>query len=140
MTSEMFKIILWKNWIIQKRKWKSGIFEIIFPVLIVIFFTWEKSNMKFGTDDKVGILSVEKTNIYDPSVCFMYEVSKTVVISPKSPWIENFVREALKDVSNLQIVSYSDSKSLNTFLESNRSSIEKIYGIEFDDQMSVSDI
>lgn len=43
MSFEKFKILMWKNWIIVKRNWKAALFEILFPILLILFMAWTKS-------------------------------------------------------------------------------------------------
>jgi hypothetical protein len=132
----MFKILLWKNWIIQKRNWKSGLFEIILPILIVAFFTYGKSQLPIDDSGAEGKIQEFSVHIHHPSFC-LGNVN-TFAISPKNIWIEEFVKIALKDVPGLKVVSFSNSKELNNFFESNKTTSAVVYGIEFDDKLSVS--
>lgn len=49
MSVEKFKILMWKNWIIVKRNYKSAIFEIVLPIIFVVIFNWTRN--QFLTDE-----------------------------------------------------------------------------------------
>lgn len=43
MSFEKFRILFWKNWTLQRRKPISGLFQIAFPIVIVVLATWGRS-------------------------------------------------------------------------------------------------
>lgn len=43
MSIAKLRILLWKNWILQRRRPISGILQIAFPILIVVVIAWGKS-------------------------------------------------------------------------------------------------
>lgn len=47
MSFDKFKIILWKNWCVQKRNPKVAMFEILFPVILIVLMMWARSLFNF---------------------------------------------------------------------------------------------
>ncbi|CAG9800232.1 unnamed protein product [Chironomus riparius] len=46
MSFAKLRILLWKNWILQKRRPISGIFQIVFPIIIVVITAWMKNSIQ----------------------------------------------------------------------------------------------
>lgn len=136
MSLEKYRILLWKNWTIQKRHYKSGIFEVILPVIFIFFFSWIKST--YGPDVESGIYS--SVYRFDPlDSCYLTNGLLTkVVYSPTSPWIDEFLRNAIDApslIETLEFESFEDSHRLDEFLNTEKPGT--IIGIEFDDSLKV---
>lgn len=134
MLFEKYRILLWKNWTIQKRHYKSGIFEVIFPVIFVIFFTWNKSQI--GRDEASSVQYFE-SQIEDRVYCSSRELVSNIHYSPRSPWIANFLRSALDMTENAMIFDYENAQLLDRFLMNASSQNETSFGFEFDDSLLV---
>lgn len=138
---DKFKILIWKNWTIQKRNWKGGLFEILLPFLLVLAFTYSKKSFfeKMGKDE--GTLQFTKDKVPNPSKCPLnnFASSNRVLYSPTSPWLTSMVNTSLKDVKGLEIQSFPNRSLLNDFLDKNKdSAIKPLFAIEFEDDLSVS--
>jgi hypothetical protein len=144
MTSsfEKFKILIWKNWTIQKRNWKSGVFEILLPFLIVLAFTYVKKNIDIGDNKQQGELVFTSEPIETPANCqrdYLDYFKNGVHISPSIPWLTDTVTATLKDITGLSIKTYQNGAALNAFLDNNDNSTTKpLIGIQFDDDLPVS--
>lgn len=131
MSFEKYRILVWKNWTIQKRHYISGIFEVILPVLIVIVFTWIKSTFR---QDASSIYT--STYPLEPfSSCYTYDerLSK-ISYSPKSAFLEEFFASAFSDTL-LEFESFDNAQALDEFLCTEQP--RNVLGIEFDDSLKV---
>lgn len=141
MSFEKFRILLWKNWTIKKRHYKSGIFELIFPVLLIIVFTWVKKQYTAGTDDEPSRVASYEDPIVPSNSCIIFNSNAVkIAMSPVSPWLEEFVQSVFSGVegeAESEVVSFINSKALDDFLVSNLQK-EPVYGIEFEDSLSVT--
>ena len=139
MSFEKFRILLWKNWIIQKRHWKKGLFELIFPVLLVILFTWIKREYtKDFRENKLDFYPKQVGNISD---CYINgrKVTK-IAFSPGSPWVYELIKSAFGGNGDIQFEGFASAADLDHFLtpESGRTTDESLLGIEFDDSLIVN--
>jgi hypothetical protein len=50
MTFDKFRVLVWKNWTLQKRKPISGCFQILFPIIIVVLATWARNTFGNALD------------------------------------------------------------------------------------------
>ena len=139
MSFEKFRILLWKNWIIQKRHWKRGLFELIFPVLLVILFTWIKK--EYTKDFQETVLDFYPKKVEDASDCFINgRTVNKIAFSPASIWVNELVSSAFGGNVGIQLEAFESSAALNKFLtpESGRTTNESLFGIEFDDSLAVN--
>lgn len=137
MSFEKFRILLWKNWTIQKRHWKSGIFEVIFPVLLIVLFTWVRhESIKFETDNKSTVVSSD----YDLSYpCMINGRNATnIYYSPTSEWLDLFVQRTFNIDGRIEIESFATSQELDEYLNQNRTTEDLMFGLEFQDSLLVS--
>lgn len=139
MSFEKFRILLWKNWTIQKRHWKSGIFEVIFPVLLIVLFTWVRHEaIKDDSTTESTVVSFDQTD-YELSLCTLSGQNITnIYYSPTSEWLEFLVRKTFSSDDIIKIESFPNSRELDQFLDKNRTTNEPIFGIEFEDALQVS--
>lgn len=139
MSFEKFRILIWKNWTIKKRHFKSGIFELIFPVLLVILFTWVKKQYTYGSSDLSYISAYEQPLQPTNSCRIMNSYPTKIVMSPASPWLEQFVQSVLNGEERekrLEFVAYDNAEALDFFLV-NKLPEESVYGIGFEDSLVV---
>lgn len=136
MWFEKYRILLWKNWIIQKRHYKSGIFELVFPVAFVIFFTWNKS--QFGKDEASSVTHYEY-EYQDWRNCLISSGSiATVYYSPQSPWIDGFLGTLFNSRGDIEIHGFDNADALDRMLANSGLTNEEEYiGIEFEDSLRV---
>lgn len=134
MSFDKYRILLWKNWTVQKRHWKSGLFEIIFPLLLIILIIWMKSQFFKSFD---GMPSRIESTEFSPYSCYLItgEPNK-IVYSPASPWIDDFVQNSLNKFDNLTVESFANSQELDKYFDGTPS--EQTFGVEFDDSLAVS--
>lgn len=138
MSFEKFRILLWKNWTIQKRHWKSGLFELIFPVLLVIVFTWIKK--EYTKDFDESSIETSPQQLLPSTGCELHiRAFDKIVFSPKGPWVEAFMESIYGGREKLELESFENSAELGSFLtpEAGRNRQESLFGIEFDDSMAV---
>lgn len=86
MSFEKFKILVWKNWMIQKRNWKSGLVEIIIPIALIILVTWVQSLINSDVADILQDLLTTFAKIWLPLVivfCMFFTVNSTIKVSVK---------------------------------------------------------
>lgn len=143
MTSsfEKFKILIWKNWTIQKRHWKGGIFEILLPFLIVLIFTYVKKNIDFDTTEGELYVYPIPTDFSAnrDDECPSSYFANGAHMSPNSSYLTDMVRESLKDIGGLQFHTYRNAAALNEFLGQEFDERKKpLLAIEFDDNIPVS--
>ncbi|XP_037030388.1 phospholipid-transporting ATPase ABCA1-like [Bradysia coprophila] len=130
MSLEKFWILMWKNCIIQRRRYILGILEAISPVLIVIIITLiigsNQSNSRPSYDDE-----------WQPSYNHTASIADFTVISysPNSPWIEEFLTNTF-NITNATFQSFDSAQALKEFLYSEL--LTNILGMEFDDSLKGS--
>lgn len=133
MSLEKFKLLCWKNFTLQKRHPIAALFEILFPILIVVIFSFARSNLN-PTE-----YSEKKFNSFDP---LNYNFCQTTTqqtffkigISPRgNPLIQKLINSSVGR-SGWSIDYFDNATELNSFLirESNTA------GIEFSDELAVS--
>lgn len=123
--------------IIQKRHWKRGLFELIFPVLLVILFTWIKKEFTQGYE-------ASKIDTYESSVFRSRSCVTKIGYSPASPWIDSFLKSIYigEDVY-VELESFANAAELDRFLNPERgpwTSRDRVMGIEFDDSLTVRSV
>lgn len=131
MSFEKYRVLVWKNWAIQKRHYISGIFEVILPVLIVIVFTWIKSNF---SEDESRIYTWNYQ--FQPlSSCYINDqpLSK-ICYSPKSAWIEDFLTSTFNETLS-ELESFDNAQAFDEFLLDEQP--RNVLGIVFDDSLKV---
>jgi ATP-binding cassette, subfamily A (ABC1), member 3 len=136
MSFGKFRILLWKNWIIQKRHWKRELFEIVFPVLLVILFTWIKS--EYTKNYQESKIDSSSTILHPSSDC--NSDTTEIVFSPASPWVEQFLGSVYKEsAQTIQLKKFENSAEMDKYLNSEDvlNSRKSLFGIEFDDLLAV---
>lgn len=43
MSFDKFRVLTWKNWTLQKRRPIAGALQILFPILVIVIFTWARN-------------------------------------------------------------------------------------------------
>lgn len=135
MSLEKFRILLWKNWTVQKRHYKSGVFEVLFPVILIVIFSFIM--FELGKDDDPSSLYIYENSFDNWSSCPVnIRRTEKVFYSPSSPWIDGFLNSEFNGEDEITIEAFENSQSLEDFL--NNSPPQGVFGIEFDDSLLVS--
>lgn len=134
MTLEKFKLLCWKNFTLQKRHWIAGLFEILFPILLVVIFTFGRSQSSTTEHKKHNYKSFQPK---DYKYCYSVgnDFIKRIGVSPSDNLaIRALVESSVGERSKIPIEFYDNSTELNDFLihENNTA------GIEFEDDLAVS--
>lgn len=131
MSFEKYRVLVWKNWTIQKRHYITGTIEVILPVVIVIIFSWIKSTFVY---DESSLYTYE--NEFRPiRSCYGIDdyVSK-IYYSPNGAWIDGLMSSAFND-SLLELESFDNANALDEYLSAAQP--RNVYGIQFDDSLKV---
>lgn len=122
---------MWKNWTIQKRRYISGLFEVILPAIFVIIFTWARS---LYNQDESSIYS-SNFELAPVSSCYTFDQPLgKIAYSPNSAWIDEFLKIAFAEAS-LEFESFDSARSLDDYLQIQQP--RNVVGIEFDDSLIV---
>ncbi|XP_055599073.1 phospholipid-transporting ATPase ABCA3-like isoform X2 [Uranotaenia lowii] len=128
-----FLLLLWKNWIIQKRHYVQTAFEILIPalsctVLILLrglvdpeFFP-ESTIWRPLETDTVSHLFPDVNPTIDPPINFM------IAYSPQCPLVDRLVANAALQIQEpLELQPFPNAQALENFLRNNNT----LVGIEF---------
>uniref|UniRef100_A0A182J4R4 ABC transporter domain-containing protein n=1 Tax=Anopheles atroparvus TaxID=41427 RepID=A0A182J4R4_ANOAO len=132
-----FVLLLWKNWIIQKRHYIQTLFEILIPVLccamliIVRGLVDPEQVLEPTIFERLSIGAVNLEAVFPP-------VTSTVAYSPQNAVLEQFLTEAIDQEINsfreIRLVSAENAREMESLLmQSNY-----IGGIEFPDSYANS--
>lgn len=133
MTLEKFKLLCWKNFQLQKRHPIAGFFEVIFPIVIVLIFTFARGNVTSNTFPE---LNFEKFQPSDYSSCYLMSQQRIarVGISPSNnPALEELIKSSIGQSFTTEY--FENATALSFFLDREN---DTVAGIEFDDNISVS--
>lgn len=131
MTLEKFRLLCWKNFTLQKRHPIAGLCEIIFPIIIVLIFTFARSNLNPIPNPQITFAHFEPN---DYESCRMHEGVERVGISPSN----NLALEELVKSSvglSLKVEFFKNAAELDSFLSIQN---DTVVGIQFDDNIAVS--
>ncbi|XP_055535484.1 phospholipid-transporting ATPase ABCA3-like [Wyeomyia smithii] len=131
---DKFLLLLWKNWIIQKRHYIQTIFEILIPVLCcsILLITRGLVDPKF----------IESPTVFEPGTIDRFysmhnegSYKYVVAYSPENPLLERIVAEAMVSIShysgNFTYQGYPNARSM----EAAQMSGNFFAGVEFDDSL-----
>lgn len=134
MSLEKFWLLCWKNFTLQKRHPIAAIFEILFPVLIVLIFVYARDNLDSETHQELLFTRFQPTG-YTNCRTDTGEQYDTIGISPGSnKAIVDLVKSSVGR-SGIRIELFSTAKDLHDFLNRDNTTVA---GIEFDDNLGVS--
>ncbi|XP_065074348.1 phospholipid-transporting ATPase ABCA3-like [Ochlerotatus camptorhynchus] len=132
---EKFLLLLWKNWIIQKRHYVQTIFEILIPalscaVLILIRGLVDPKVFSEPTvwnalpTDTIGHMLPEANPTIDPPISYM------LAYSPQGALVDRLVASAALQIREpLDIQAFQNALQMENFLRNNNT----LVGIEFPD-------
>lgn len=135
MTIEKFKLLCWKNFTLQKRHPIAGLFEIIFPILIVVIFTYARSGFAPTEHPELKWQSSDPAN-YNECRSITYDRITTIGFSPSGNAAIRELVELIGKKSGFAIETFDNATELNSFLFNQN----KTAGIEFEDELAVSTI
>ncbi|XP_058837017.1 phospholipid-transporting ATPase ABCA3-like [Topomyia yanbarensis] len=131
---DKFLLLLWKNWIIQKRHYWQTLLEIVIPVLCCSIVLLVR-----GLADPSP---VEKSTIFNPlsvdrfRMSFDSPVESVLAYSPQNPLLDALVAEAADSLNlSWQNVTYKGFANARA-LESALIDENMLVGIEFDDSLA----
>lgn len=117
MSFDNFRVLLWKNWTLQKRRPISGVFQIVFPIIIVVLATWGRN--AFGNE--FGVLEItqpENFELRNFTACtYLNRNSDTLFplesihFAPDNQVYRALIEDAFKDFS-YPIFGYPNSQEL----------------------------
>lgn len=137
MSYEKFRILLWKNWTIKKRHWKGGILEFFFPVIVVVLFTWVR--VEFLRDETVSEARYSENLPPSYGSCLTANSDDfKLLYSPRSPWVDSFIDNVMNPYGNYTVEGFENADVLDQQLTMQSQQVDSIYGIEFEDNLSVS--
>lgn len=141
--------LMWKNLMIMKQRWKSVLFEILFPVTLIILFTWlfREFGRDVDKDSRMSTYNESSFSTFDRCVIARSPVRK-IIYSPSGSWLDSFVKEAFNvtydDDSDpfdpIEIVGFQKAQALDVYLDNKPDSEQDTVGVQFDDSLLVKKI
>lgn len=130
---------------IMKQRWKSVVFEIFFPVTLVILFTWlfREFGRNYDGESRMQINNESYVSSFDTCWIANSNVRK-IMYSPSGPWLDSFVIETFNvtyDESQpydpIEIVGVQSAQALDDYLNGKPDSEQSTVGVQFDDLLAV---
>lgn len=121
-----FFLLLWKNWVIQKRHWVQTFFEIFIPVaftgLLILFRSLLNPEVIENETYYQPLVPTDLTEFYNKTSVSMIERPFTmdVVYSPKNQKLEGILNSAiglLENAKTINIIAKENADELNLYLE-----------------------
>ncbi|XP_065074349.1 phospholipid-transporting ATPase ABCA3-like [Ochlerotatus camptorhynchus] len=131
---EKFKLLLWKNWIIQKRHYVQTIFEITIPVLACSLLILVRGLVNPSTYSKpTTFSSLNVSSIASiRTMITNHPIELTLAFTPKNLIFEQVVKKAARSLgTDVRIKGFNDTKSMNNVLITSN----YLAGIEFGDHL-----
>lgn len=133
---------------IMKQRWKSVIFEIFFPVTLVILFTWLFREFGRDSEDESRMSTYNETTLSDSfDRCWLSNsYVRKIIYSPSGPWLDSFVEESFyvnyTDESQpeyfpIEFVGLQSAQALDDYLNGKPDSEQDTVGVQFDDSLAV---
>lgn len=133
MWSHKFNLLLWKNWLLVKRHPIAAIFEIAFPVLIVVLFSYSRG---FVDKKEHSAVNYESFSI-SPSNCYFEDGSNinTIGYSPDSDFYMNIMKLVTKNLKmKFETVPLRDAVELNAWIK-NESIVKPVAAVSFESDL-----
>lgn len=80
--AQILKVMLWKTYILRRRRWFVTLLEIAIPILMFGLLIYFKS--LFGDDDTTTILNNQSIMEYDKIASYGYLTSYKIAYSPSN--------------------------------------------------------
>lgn len=133
MSLEKFKLLCWKNFTLQKRHPIAALFEIGFPILVVLIFAFAKNQVDPQKNPQKEFSSFEPKE-YRNCRYFDDDYSRIGVYSGGNKKLEDLVSSSVGKKSGWQVEVFGNLSSLEDFLTNENGT----FGIEFQEIMDVS--
>lgn len=132
--------LMWKNLMIMKQRWKSVVFEIFFPVSLVILFTWlfREYGRDFKDESRMATYNQLERGY---EICWIDSAYvRKIMYSPSGPWLDSFLKESFNDTyddSVIEFVGVQSAQALDDYLNGKPESESNTVGVQFDDSLAV---
>ena len=137
MKFEKFKLLCWKNFTLQKRHKVAGIFEILFPIVIVYIFVFARNNSGSHTSPEILFPSFVVDKLSSCGISYNFQITSAAVSPDSNEELKSLVKDAIGD--SMTVTYFKDSSALNEYLRSQkRNASEVAVGLEFSDSIAVS--
>lgn len=141
MSFDKFRVLMWKNWTLQKRRPIGGAIQVLFPIIIVVLVTWARNS--FG--NQYGLLEDTEQQYTDIdlknySLCTSVDnegVSyplATIHFAPNNEAYSNLIRGAYERLNYTVIGHFNQSEMIDAFY----SSLEQQIAIDLTSDSEVS--
>ncbi|XP_039428799.1 phospholipid-transporting ATPase ABCA3-like [Culex pipiens pallens] len=127
---DKFVLLLWKNWIIQKRHYIQTFFEIVVPVLCCSILLLLRGLVDPGFVEKSTVFNPLSTDL-PAGARIPADVLREVAFSPQNPLLERIVGRAAESL-NVTYRGMPNARSLESSLMDN----DTLVGVEFDDSLA----
>ncbi|XP_053689710.1 phospholipid-transporting ATPase ABCA3-like [Sabethes cyaneus] len=138
MTSkwDKFLLLLWKNWIIQKRHYLQTLFEILIPALCCSMLILVRGLVDPEKVTKPLIFDLMEADVLSVTPFQIPPVISKIAYSPKNAILDDLLHDALKNhlrsVTDLTLEGYPDAQSLENLLAQQN----YLAGVEFDKNLA----
>lgn len=137
MSFDKFRVLLWKNWTLQRRRPVGGAIQILFPILVVVLATWARSSFgnQYGLLDRTLPQTIELKNF---SLCTYINFQgtsfplKNVHFMPNNEAFSALINDAFGDFT---VIGHDNASEMYTAVYSGD---EHQIGIELTSDSEVS--
>uniref|UniRef100_A0A182PES6 ABC transporter domain-containing protein n=1 Tax=Anopheles epiroticus TaxID=199890 RepID=A0A182PES6_9DIPT len=134
---EKFVLLLWKNWILQKRHYLQTLFEILIPVLCCSILLLVRGLVDPEFIDSNSVFKPLETDrlTHLSKLAESKDFEFRIAYSPRSELLEAIVQEAVRSLNvndpqaRLAYVSYASAREMESVLAGS----SLLAGVEFDD-------
>lgn len=126
---EKFKLLCWKNFTLQKRHPVAALFEIGFPILVVLIFAFTKNH---SHSQQIPELRFESESPHPYRDCHIYD--NLGIYAGGNEKIVELVKSSTIRKSGWEIQIFQNLSSLDSFLANENSTV----GLEFEADVDVS--
>lgn len=124
MSLAKLNILLWKNWMLQRRRPFSTAFQILLPIVFVIFTAWLKSSFQSQIVWYFGNRIEGETFLTNFSACT--RPVESVYFSPNIEPLDKLIKESFKN-ENFEILGFINHELLWDELFSTNKSVIGIF-------------
>ncbi|KAL1392905.1 hypothetical protein pipiens_012130 [Culex pipiens pipiens] len=131
---DKFRLLLWKNWVIQKRHYVQTLFEITIPVLACSLLILVRGLVNPSTYTKpTNFESLNVSSIANiRTLVTNHPITLTLAYAPKNALLEQVVKRAARTLgTDVRTSAFNDSTAMYNVLVTNN----YLAGIEFGDHL-----
>ena len=133
MSFAKLRILLWKNWILQRRRPFSGILQIVFPILIVVVTAWMKNSLQ-NNYNFYGNRFEGEFSLANFSIC--NRTLERVLYYPTNEAYDKLIQDSFNNIE-VELRGFNTSSDLSTEFWRNEDEIQ-MTAIEFSSESLVS--